>query len=155
MIGFAKFFRRNTTPLRVWRFSRNPSGHETLPFQFAFYLCRWNDQTSGDRETKSGGSRKRIRTCWLLPSPSSRKRTKQDGIRGYSQWRQLNRLYGLSVRKRQPTKTDEKKKSAVPTCKTEYPCGSQFASEDSRFRSSADSRACLMALSVSCIPTRL
>jgi len=147
-IGFAKFFRRNTTPLRVWRFPRNPSGHETLPFQFAFYLCRWNNQTSGDRKTKCGGSRNGFVHAGYSRPPSSRKRTKQNGIRGYSQWRQLNRLYGLSVRKRQPTKTDEKKKSAVPTCDTECPCGFQFVSEDSRFRSSADSRVCLMALSV-------
>lgn len=55
-IGFAKFFRRNTTPLWVWRFPRNPLGPETLPFQFAVYLCRWNVQTSGDRKTKCGGS---------------------------------------------------------------------------------------------------
>ena len=40
----------------MWRFPRNPLGPETLPFQFAFYLCRWNDQTSGDRKTKCGGS---------------------------------------------------------------------------------------------------
>lgn len=51
-IGFAKFFRRNTTPLRVWRFHRNPLGLETLPFQFAFYLCHRNNQTSGERGQK-------------------------------------------------------------------------------------------------------
>ena len=51
-IGFAKFFRRNTTPLRVWRFPRNPLGLETLPFQFAFYLCHRNNQTSGERGQK-------------------------------------------------------------------------------------------------------
>ena len=51
-IGFAKFFRRNTTPLRVWRFPRNPLGPETLPFQFAFYLCHRNNQTSGERGQK-------------------------------------------------------------------------------------------------------
>ena len=51
-IGFAKFFRRNTTPLWVWRFPRNSLGLETLPFQFAFYLCHRNNQTSGERGQK-------------------------------------------------------------------------------------------------------
>ena len=67
-IGFAKFFRRNTTPLRVWRFPRNPLGLETLPFQFAFYLCHRNNQTSGERG-KSGAFEERIRTFRLLPFP--------------------------------------------------------------------------------------
>jgi len=124
-IGFAKFFRRNTTPLRVWRFPRNPLGLETLPFQFAFYLCRWNNQTSGDRKTYR-----------LLPFPLLRGNER-------TSW-----FYGLSIRKRLPYKAGENKKSAVLTCDTECPRGFQFANGDSRFRSSADSRACLIALSV-------
>lgn len=70
-IGFAKFFRRNTTPLRVWRFPRNPLGLETLPFQFAFYLCHRNNQTSGERGQKRcvRETDSHIRATPVPPSP--------------------------------------------------------------------------------------
>jgi len=64
-------------------------------------------------------------------------------------------VVGIGVRKRLPNEADENKKSAVPTCDTGYPCGFQFVSEDSRFRSSADSRACLIGISVTSSPTCL
>ena len=70
-IGFAKFFRRNTTPLRVWRFPRNPSGLETLPFQFAFYLCRRNNQTSGDWKTSE--SSRRDSFAWATRTPFAKR----------------------------------------------------------------------------------
>ena len=141
-IGFAKFFRRNTTPLRVWRFPRNPLGLETLPFQFAFYLCHRNNQTSGER-----GQKRCVRE-----TDSHIQATPVTPLR---QGELIIRLIGISARKSNQNRADEKKKSAVTTCNTECPCGFQFASEDSRFLSSADSRACLIALSVSCTPTRL
>ena len=138
-IGFAKFFRRNTTPLRVWRFPRNPLGLETLPFQFAFYLCHRNNQTSGE-----------------LPFPLFAGCERTSGQIEDVRWsEQMFRLSDGVIRKSNQNRADENKKSAVPTCNTECPCGFQFASEDSRFLSSADSRACHIALSVSCTPTRL
>ena len=74
---------------------------------------------------------------------------------GYSLWRASGLAIGIGVRKRLPNKAGEKKKSVVPTCNTGFPCGFQFASEDSRFRSSADSRACLIGILVTCSPTCL
>ena len=82
------------------------------------------------------------------PAPSSRKRTKQEGyLRLFAMANKMDCYWDLFVKGYQ-NEADVHKKSAVPTCDTECPCGFQFVSEDSRFRSSADSRACLMALSV-------
>jgi len=112
--------------------------HSNLRFTFATGTIK--HQARGD---KSGAFGKRIRSFGLLPFPPLR------------QGELIIRLIGISARKSSQNIADEKKKSAVTTCNTECPCGFQFASEDSRFLSSADSRACLIALSVSCTPTRL
>ena len=54
-IGFAKFFRRNTTPLRVWRFPRNPWGlklcHSNLRFTFATGTIK--HQARGEKAVRS------------------------------------------------------------------------------------------------------
>jgi len=68
---------------------------------------------------------------------------------------QVDWLLGRMFVKGYQTKRDENKKSTVPTCNTECPCGFQFASEDSRFRSFADSRVCHIGISVTCSPTCL
>ena len=142
-IGFAKFFRRNTTPLSGrGDFPETPWGlklcHSNLRFTFATGTIK--HQARGD---KSGAFGKRIRTFGLLLVPPLR------------QGEQMIMLYVVSVRISNQNRADENKKSAVTTCDTECPCGFQFASEDSRFLSFADSRVCLIALSVSCTPTRL
>ena len=104
-IGFAKFFRRNTTPLRVWRFPRNPWGlklcHSNLRFTFATGTIK--HQARGD---KSGAFEERVRTFRLLPFPLRK---------GELMIRQI----GIDARKSNQNGADENKKSAVPTCNTE------------------------------------
>ena len=101
--------------------------------------------------------KERIRTCWLLPSPFFAEANQARGmIKNIRCGEQVNWLQkGWLFVKGYQNKADENKKSAVLTCNTEYPCGFQFASEDSRFRSSADSRTCLIGISVTCSPTCL
>ena len=141
-IGFAKFFRRNTTPCGCGDFPETLQGlklcHSNLRFTFATGTIK--HQARGD---KSGAFGKRIRSFGLLPFPPLR------------QGELIIRLIGISARKSSQNIADEKKKSAVTTCNTECPCGFQFASEDSRFRSSADSRVCHTGISVTCSPTCL
>ena len=140
-IGFAKFFRRNTTPLRVWRFPRNPLGLETLPFQFAFYLCHRNNiRREGTKAVRSGNG---FAHSSYSRSSSSRKRTKLLADWDY-----------MLVKATRTERMRIRNRLSSPAI-LNAPSGFQFASEDSRFLSSADSRVCLIALSVSCTPTRL
>ena len=125
--------------------------HSNLRFTFATGTIK--HQAKGD---KSGAFGKRIRTFGLLPFPLFAGCERTSGQIEDVRWsEQMFRLSDGVIRKSNQNRADENKKSAVPTCNTECPCGFQFASEDSRFLSSADSRACHIALSVSCTPTRL
>ena len=138
-----KFFRRNTTPLRVWRFHRNPLGLRNFAIPICVLPLPLERSNIRRQEDKMRWCGKRITHHWLPPLSCSWQRTRlTDLIRG-------------CVRKRTQNKADEIKKWAVLTYDTECPCGFQFVSEDSRFRSSAISRTCYIAFSVSCIPTML
>ncbi len=148
-IGFAKFFRRNTTPLRVWRFPRNPLGLETLPFQFAFYLCHRNNQTSGER-----GQRRCVRETdshiQATPVPPFRQGERISGqIRMFAGGEPMLEIIRWSdFVKETRTERMRQRNRLSPPAILNAPSGFQFASDDSRFLSSADSRACLVALSV-------
>jgi len=142
-IGFAKFFRRNTTPLRVWRFPRNPLGLETLPFQFAFYLCHRNNQTSGERGQKRCVRETDSHIQATSVPPFAKANVFLGRLRMFADGELIYELSAGVIRRSNQNRADEDKKSAVPTCNTECPCGFQFASEDSRFLSSADSRRVL------------
>ena len=133
-IGFAKFFRRNTTPLRVWRFPRNPLGSETLPFQFAFYLCRRNNQTSGDRKTKAVRSGDGFVHAGYSRSLLFAEANQTNGMMEAVRWQRTNGLaVGIGTRKSNQNRADDKRESAVPTCNTESLYGFQFANGYSRF----------------------
>ena len=155
-IGFAKFFRRNTTPLWVWRFPRNSLGLETLPFQFAFYLCHRNNQTSGER-----GQKRCVRETdshiRATPVPSLRQGERTFWVGNAVRWWRTDvRNYQMEwfVKATRTKRMRIRNRQSSPAI-LNAPSGFQFASEDSRFLSSADSRVCLIALSVSCTPTRL
>ena len=142
-IGFAKFFRRNTTPLRVWRFPRNPLGLRN----FAIPICvlplpqeQSNIRREGTKAVRSGDG---FVHAAYSRSPSSRKRTKLLADWDY-----------MLVKATRTERMRIRNRLSSPAI-LNAPSGFQFASEDSRFLSSADSRVCLIALSVSCTPTRL
>ena len=135
--------------------SPKPLGLETLPFQFAFYLCHRNNQTSGERG-KSGAFEERIRTFRLLPFPLFAGCERTFGqIKDVRWWRMLWIIRWSDFVKATRTERMRIRNRLSPPAILNAPSGFQFASEDSRFLSSADSRVCLIALSVSCTPTRL
>ena len=102
------------------------------------------EQSNIRREgTKAVRSRNGFAHSGYSRSPSSRKRTKLLADWDY-----------MLVKATRTERMRIRNRLSSPAI-LNAPSGFQFASEDSRFLSSADSRVCLIALSVSCTPTRL